>query len=68
MKNEYGNPEVIITENGWSDNGLINDIQRIEYMQGHLKAVLGAIKDGCYVTGYAQWALTDNFEWLRGYT
>lgn len=68
MKFEYGNPEVIITENGWSDTGNVNDIQRIEYMRDHLQEVLKSIKDGSHVSGYAHWGLIDNFEWTRGYT
>lgn len=69
IKNEYNNPEVIITENGWSDKGDLDDVNRIEYMNGHLQAILDAIKiDGCHVTGYAYWSLMDNFEWLSGYT
>ena len=31
IKEEYGNPEVIITENGFSDTGELNDCRRINY-------------------------------------
>ncbi|XP_055911465.1 myrosinase 1-like [Eupeodes corollae] len=69
IRDEYDNVEVIITENGWSDDGtgLIDD-DRIRYLKSHLQAVLNAINDGCNVRGYTTWSLIDNFEWLRGYT
>ena len=69
IKTQYDNPEVIITENGWSDDGDIYDIARIEYLQGHLKALLDAIRlDNCNVKGYTFWSVIDNFEWMMGYT
>ena len=69
IKKEYDNPEVIITENGWSDDGEIYDTGRIAYLTGHLKAVLDAIRlDNCRVTGYTYWSIIDNFEWMEGYT
>ena len=69
IRREYDNPEVIITENGWSDDGQLLDTGRIDYLKGHLQAVLDAIHfDHCNVTGYAHWSIIDNFEWLQGYT
>lgn len=59
---------MFITENGWSDEGELDDIGRIEYMKSHLQAVLDANKDGCRVNGYTHWSVIDNFEWNRGYT
>ena len=69
IRREYDNPEVIITENGWSDDGEIYDTGRIAYMTGHLKAVLDAVRiDNCRVTGYTYWSIIDNFEWMQGFT
>lgn len=31
IKNEYNNPPVVITENGYSDGGQLNDTDRINY-------------------------------------
>ncbi|XP_065364707.1 myrosinase 1-like [Calliphora vicina] len=68
IKNNYNNIEVIITENGWSDDGQLDDMERIDYLKAHLQAVLNAINMGCNVTRYTHWSLIDNFEWQRGYT
>lgn len=68
IKNRFGNPKVLITENGWSDAGAIEDDGRIEYMRDHLAQVATAIEDGCQVIGHTVWSIIDNFEWLRGYT
>lgn len=69
IKNEYENPPVFITENGWSDDGELEDDSRIEYLKSHLIAVSKAIKeDNCNVIGYTSWSLLDSFEWDRGYT
>lgn len=68
IKNEYDNPAVIITENGWSDDGRLNDTDRVDYIRDHLKEVLMAVQnDGCNVKGYSVWSLMDNFEWTLGY-
>ncbi|XP_058127648.1 myrosinase 1-like [Anopheles ziemanni] len=65
----YNNPNVLITENGFSDDGQLQDTGRIDYYRGHLGAILAAInKDGCNVIGYTAWSIIDNFEWLRGYS
>lgn len=69
FKNEYKNPPVLITENGWSDDGELDDDGRVDYMKSHLVAISKAINDdGCNVIGYTAWSIIDNFEWLRGYT
>lgn len=68
FKSQYNNIPVIITENGWSDDGQLDDDGRIEYLKSHLAAVSRAIDDGCNVLGHTTWSIIDNFEWLRGYT
>lgn len=69
IANEYGNPPIFITENGFSDYGGLNDTGRVNYHTSHLTEMLKAIhEDGCNVIGYAAWSLMDNFEWNRGYT
>lgn len=66
FKDQYDNPEIIITENGWSDDGELEDTGRIEYLRGHLQAVLDArLIDGCNVTGHTTWSILDNCEFKR---
>lgn len=68
INDEYDNPRVFITENGWSDEGELEDDGRIEYMKSHLRAISQAIHDdGCNIFGYTAWSLLDSFEWNRGY-
>lgn len=68
LKKSYKNPIVLMTENGCSDEGHLEDDFRIKYIRGHLAAVSKAINvDKCNVIGYSVWSIIDNFEWLRGY-
>jgi beta-glucosidase len=72
MRDEYGNPEVVITENGYPSveepgKDPLDDPERIAYLADHVAAVGRAIAEGCRCTGYFCWTLTDNFEWASGY-
>jgi beta-glucosidase len=72
LDRDYGVP-IVITENGaaFDDgparDGVVEDPQRVAYLEGHLDAVARAIADGVDVRGYFAWSLMDNFEWSRGY-
>ncbi|XP_042487257.1 beta-glucosidase 40-like isoform X2 [Macadamia integrifolia] len=77
IKQKYGNPPVIITENGMDDSNnpfisikdALKDDKRIKYHSGYLSNLLASIKeDGCNVKGYFVWSLLDNWEWAAGYT
>ncbi|WP_321166196.1 family 1 glycosylhydrolase [Serinicoccus sp. CNJ-927] len=48
--------------------GFVDDQDRIAYLEGHLRAVHGAITEGADVRGYFVWSLLDNYEWAFGYT
>jgi beta-glucosidase len=66
-----GVKEIIITEGGacFTDhlsNGMVNDVQRIDYFKQYLGAALKAKKEGVNLNGYLAWTLTDNFEWSEG--
>ncbi|XP_059613624.1 myrosinase 1-like [Phlebotomus argentipes] len=68
IKKTYDNPEVIITESGWSDGGELEDEARVECLRAHLKVVLEALQAGCRVKAFSVWSLIDNFEWMMGYS
>ncbi|HEV2372179.1 MAG TPA: GH1 family beta-glucosidase [Streptosporangiaceae bacterium] len=72
----YGDalPPVYVTENGCSNDdspapdGAVDDQFRIDYVDGHLRALHGALSAGIDVRGYFHWTLADNFEWSEGFT
>ena len=76
LKNEYGNPEIYITENGASFqngedtviNGQVNDHLRSDYVKTHIAAALKAKNEGSNLSGYFVWSGWDNFEWTFGYS
>ncbi|KAJ8710353.1 hypothetical protein PYW07_009719 [Mythimna separata] len=69
LKQQYGDIEILITENGYSTGGSeLNDDGRVSFIRDHLEQVLLSIEEGVNVTGYTYWALMDNFEWRDGYT
>ncbi len=69
---DYQNPPVYITENGaaFLDNSsaaaVIEDPDRVAYLQTHLEAAKRAIESGVNLQGYFVWSLLDNFEWAEG--
>ncbi|CAN1238031.1 Putative beta-glucosidase 41 [Linum grandiflorum] len=77
VKDKYGNPHVIITENGMDDPNspfisrekALQDEKRIEYHRDYLSNLSASIReDKCNVGGYFIWSLLDNWEWNMGYT
>lgn len=68
ISKNYNGVETIITENGWSDDGELQDDNRVEYLRLHMNAILEAIDAGANVSGHTTWCAVDNFEWLLGYT
>ncbi len=67
-------PPIMITESGCAygmgpdADGVVDDQPRIDYLDGHLRAVAEAVARGVDVRGYYTWSLLDNFEWNEGYT
>jgi beta-glucosidase len=67
-------PPVIITESGCAydtgpdEHGVVDDQERIDYLDSHLRALSAAIERGVDVRGFYTWSLLDNFEWAEGYT
>jgi beta-glucosidase len=73
LHREYELPPLLITENGaaYRDtliNGRVEDEDRLNYIESHIRAVADAIESGVDVRGYFLWSLLDNFEWALGYT
>uniref|UniRef100_A0A1Q3FP67 Putative beta-glucosidase lactase phlorizinhydrolase n=1 Tax=Culex tarsalis TaxID=7177 RepID=A0A1Q3FP67_CULTA len=69
FRTEYRNPPVVITENGYSDDGQLEDHGRVDFYKSHLTQLLAAVReDGCRVAGFTAWSIVDNFEWLQGYS
>ncbi|XP_061107942.1 beta-klotho [Conger conger] len=70
IKLEYGNPRVLITENGWFSDANVEteDTVAIYLMKKFINQVLQAIvHDSVQVFGYTAWSLVDGFEWNYGY-
>ncbi|KAF8104077.1 hypothetical protein N665_0181s0096 [Sinapis alba] len=70
FKENYGNPKVCITENGFRSldsnrlaDEIKNDHERIEFICSHLCFIRSAIESGYFV-----WSLGDNYEFCDGYT
>ena len=74
LKDEYGNKKIYITENGaaFNDypdrNSNIQDMQRIDFHDSHIRQVYRCIQEGMNIRGYFIWSLMDNFEWTYGFT
>jgi beta-glucosidase len=71
VREEYGNPPVYITENGYplpESPGAdpLEDGERIEYLEAHIGEALRAAREGSDLRGFFVWTLLDNFEWQYG--
>ena len=61
---EFGKP-IYLTENGVSD---VKDVLGSKFLVEHLKILGKAIsEEKIDVRGYFHWALTDNYEWAKGF-
>lgn len=68
IKQKYNNPPVFVTECGFSDDGRLEDKERVKYYVDYLRQMLKAMYyDGCDVIGFTAWSLLDTFEWANGY-
>jgi beta-glucosidase len=67
VRDDYGAPPVMITENGAVFPEPQHDERRILFIRDHLDALHDAIAQGVPVVGYCHWSLMDNFEWKLGY-
>jgi beta-glucosidase len=70
---EYPAVPLYVTENGaaFDDkliDGVVDDADRVAYLDAHLRACVEAVESGAPLRGYFAWSLMDNFEWAWGYT
>lgn len=74
LRDEYGNPEVYVTENGacYDDplaaDGTVHDRARIAYLREHIGAARAPLAASVNLRGYFVWSLLDNFEWSEGFS
>ncbi|KAG5884738.1 hypothetical protein JTB14_037767 [Gonioctena quinquepunctata] len=69
IRHKYGNLEIKITEQGYTNLGGLNDTDRIQYLKVALQTVWNAIHvEKMHITSYITWSFLDVFEWLSGYT
>jgi beta-glucosidase len=70
----YGNRPLYLSENGCATcdvpdgAGYVDDVERVDYLRGHIRAAHAALQAGVDLRGYFVWSLLDNFEWSEGYT
>ncbi|CAF2155646.1 probable inactive beta-glucosidase 25 [Brassica rapa] len=76
IKENYNDPEIIITGNGYKETlgekdalpDALSDSNRKYYHMRHLMALHGAVcEDKVNVKGYFVWSLMDGLEWEDGY-
>jgi beta-glucosidase len=69
---DYGRPDIYITESGAAfpdttiKDGVVEDLDRLDYLRRHFVQAHRAIADGVKLKGYMVWTLMDNFEWAQG--
>jgi len=64
MMQRYGRP-LYVMENGVAD---AKDTRRPRFIIDHLKILDKAVNEKIDVRGYLHWALTDNYEWAKGFS
>ena len=75
IKDNYGNIEWMISENGMGVegeerflvDGVIEDDYRINFYKDHLTWLNKAILEGSNCIGYHVWTFVDNWSWLNAY-
>ncbi|KAK1311977.1 Beta-glucosidase 11 [Acorus calamus] len=74
IRKNYYNPPMYITEIGYVtlDEGqplidILQDYDRIQYIEDTLNYTLQAMRSGTDVRGFLMWSYIDNFEWDNGY-
>jgi beta-glucosidase len=64
---DYDPPPLFVHEGGAAFDTPIDDHERVEYLDSHLRAAHAALTNGVDLRGFYAWTLLDNFEWAEGY-
>ncbi|MGM0219464.1 glycoside hydrolase family 1 protein [Enterococcus sp. AZ126] len=76
IKNNYGNIEAFISENGMGvaneerfmdEAGQVIDEYRIDFIKDHLAYLWKAIQEGANIKGYHLWTFIDCWSWINAY-
>ncbi|WP_433221149.1 GH1 family beta-glucosidase [Microtetraspora malaysiensis] len=72
LSEEYPETDVMITENGADFVDVVagdgvHDIERMSFLEEHLRALRASLDEGARVRGYLLWSLLDCVEWADGY-
>jgi len=72
VSREFTTLPIYVTESGASYDdrlvdGVVDDQERVAYLDGYFRAAGVAIADGVDLRGFYAWSFLDNFEWAEGY-
>jgi beta-glucosidase len=73
VTDEYKARTLYVTESGSAfvdvlrPDGTVQDTERTEHLEAHVRACVRAVRHGAPVRGYFAWSLLDNLEWAYGY-
>jgi beta-glucosidase len=71
---DYDPPALYVHESGGAfpdhvaDDGGVHDVDRLAFLDAHVRSCHDAIAAGVDLRGFFVWSLLDNFEWAEGYT
>lgn len=74
LDRDYGRPELYLTATGASfedirtEDGAIEDRERIAFLEEHLIQAHRALAAGARLRGFFPWSFLDGFEWSFGYS
>ena len=73
LTRDYEPPPLYVHENGAAfpdrvgPDGQVHDLDRVAFLDAHVRAARDAIDAGVDLRGFFAWSLLDNFEWAEGY-
>ena len=67
VRDDYGAPPIMITENGGVFPEPVHDARRVQFVHDHVAALGDSMDRGVPIVGYMHWSFMDNFEWALGY-